>query len=187
MAKKTAKEITKLAVLFGGRSGEHEVSIISARSMMAAVDGGKYEVIPIYISPEGSWYFWAGFMQGVPRPGPDDPAYTPVADPGRRAFLVRYDGGDEIEADVVFPLLHGHTQGAQSFGHSGDAIRLFIPQFFDPAHHRPSFGCGGGHGQNGILINGARGHLRTDLQPSQMCPANPYIGHRLAGFDPRIH
>lgn len=107
MAKKTAKEITKLAVLFGGRSGEHEVSIISARSMMAAVDGGKYEVIPIYISPEGSWYFWAGFMQGVPRPGPDDPAYTPVADPGRRAFLVRYDGGDEIEADVVFPLLHG--------------------------------------------------------------------------------
>jgi D-alanine-D-alanine ligase len=98
---------TKLAVLFGGRSGEHEVSIISARSMMAAVDGTRFEVLPIYISPEGSWYFWAGFMQGVARPDKDEPSYTPVADPGRRAFLTRLGGGGELEADVVFPLLHG--------------------------------------------------------------------------------
>lgn len=101
------KEKIKLAVLFGGRSGEHEVSIISARSMMAAVDGKKFEVLPIYISPEGSWYFWAGFMQGVARPDESEPSYTPVADPQRRAFLVRFDGGGELEADVVFPLLHG--------------------------------------------------------------------------------
>jgi len=98
---------TKLAVLFGGRSGEHEISIISARSMMAAVDGAKLEVLPVYISPEGSWYFWAGFMQGVARPDKGEPSYTPVADPGRRAFLARLDGGGELEADVVFPLLHG--------------------------------------------------------------------------------
>jgi len=105
----TAKEnkTVKLAVLFGGRSGEHEVSIISARSMMAAVDGAKFEVLPIYISAEGSWYFWAGFMQGVARPDAGEPSYTPVADPGRRAFLVRPDGGGALEADVVFPLLHG--------------------------------------------------------------------------------
>jgi D-alanine-D-alanine ligase len=64
-------------------------------------------VVPIYISPEGSWYFWAGFMQGVARPGDEDPAYTPVADPGRRAFLTRLDAGGDIEADVAFPLLHG--------------------------------------------------------------------------------
>jgi D-alanine-D-alanine ligase len=101
------KEKTKLAVLFGGRSGEHEISIISARSMMAAVDGEKFEVLPIYISPEGSWYFWAGFMQGVARPDKNEPSYTPVADPGRRAFLTRLDAGGELEADVVFPLLHG--------------------------------------------------------------------------------
>jgi len=100
-------EKTKLAVLFGGRSGEHEVSVISARSMMAAVDGGKYEVLPIYISPEGSWYFWAGFMQGTARPDAAEPAYIPAPDPSERAFLVRRDGGDALEADVVFPLLHG--------------------------------------------------------------------------------
>jgi D-alanine-D-alanine ligase len=103
----TEEKKVKLAVLFGGRSGEHEVSIISARSMMAAVDGKKFEVLPIYISPEGSWYFWAGFMQGVARPDEDEPSYTPVADPGRRAFLTRLDGGGALEADVVFPLLHG--------------------------------------------------------------------------------
>ncbi|MGD8718843.1 MAG: D-alanine--D-alanine ligase family protein [Candidatus Zixiibacteriota bacterium] len=104
MAAKNEK--VRLAVLFGGRSGEHEVSIISARSMMAAVDGKKFDVLPVYISAEGRWYFWAGFMQGVARPSDDDPAYTPVADPGRRAFMVR-DDGDELEADVIFPLLHG--------------------------------------------------------------------------------
>jgi D-alanine-D-alanine ligase len=103
----TKEKKVKLAVLFGGRSGEHEVSIISARSMMAAVDGKKFEVLPIYISPEGSWYFWAGFMQGVARPDEGEPSYTPVADPGRRPFLTRLDGGGELEADVVFPLLHG--------------------------------------------------------------------------------
>ncbi len=103
----TKEKKVKLAVLFGGRSGEHEVSIISARSMMAAVDGKKFEVLPVYISPEGSWYFWAGFMQGVARPDEGEPSYTPVADPGRRPFLTRLDGGGELEADVVFPLLHG--------------------------------------------------------------------------------
>jgi len=96
----------KLAVLFGGRSGEHEVSIISARSMMAAVDGGKFEVFPIYISPEGSWFFWTGFMQGTPRPEDLGEAYTPSPDPSERAFLKRA-GGDDVEVDVVFPLLHG--------------------------------------------------------------------------------
>lgn len=100
-------EKIELAVLFGGRSGEHEISVISARSMMAAVDGDKFEVIPIYLSPEGSWYFWAGFLQGVERPGPEAVPYTPVADPGQRPFLVRLDGGGELTADVAFPLLHG--------------------------------------------------------------------------------
>ena len=77
------KDKIKLAVLFGGRSGEHEISIISARSMMAAVDGKKFEVLPIYISPEGSWYFWAGFMQGVARPDEN----LPMPQAGNRAVV----------------------------------------------------------------------------------------------------
>ena len=47
---------TKIAVFFGGRSTEHEISVISAWQAMAAIDRDKYEVIPIYITKEGHWY-----------------------------------------------------------------------------------------------------------------------------------
>ncbi|MBD5233706.1 MAG: D-alanine--D-alanine ligase [Bacteroidales bacterium] len=47
---------TKIAVFFGGRSTEHEISVISANQAMAAIDADKYEVIPVYISKQGRWY-----------------------------------------------------------------------------------------------------------------------------------
>src|SRR5690242_6380102 len=45
----------RLAVLFGGRSGEHEVSIASATSVLQAIDRQKYDVLPVYLTPEGRW------------------------------------------------------------------------------------------------------------------------------------
>ncbi len=50
----------KVGVVFGGRSVEHEVSIISAIQTIHAIDDSKYEVVPIYISKEGSWYIGEG-------------------------------------------------------------------------------------------------------------------------------
>lgn len=47
---------TKVGVFFGGRSTEHEISVISACQAMAAIDKDKYEVIPIYITKQGAWY-----------------------------------------------------------------------------------------------------------------------------------
>lgn len=47
---------TKVAVFFGGRSVEHEISVISALQAMAAMDKAKYDVVPIYINKEGRWY-----------------------------------------------------------------------------------------------------------------------------------
>lgn len=47
---------TKIGVFFGGRSTEHEISVISACQAMAAIDTDKYEVIPVYISKNGHWY-----------------------------------------------------------------------------------------------------------------------------------
>ena len=44
---------TKVAVFFGGRSTEHEISVISANQAMAAIDKEKYDVVPIYISKQG--------------------------------------------------------------------------------------------------------------------------------------
>ena len=45
----------RVGVLFGGRSGEHEVSLLSAASVLNAIDKNKYEVVPIGITKEGRW------------------------------------------------------------------------------------------------------------------------------------
>ena len=45
----------RVGILFGGRSGEHEVSLLSAGSVFKAIDQSKYEVVPIGITKEGRW------------------------------------------------------------------------------------------------------------------------------------
>ncbi|OTA40063.1 MAG: hypothetical protein A6D92_25320 [Symbiobacterium thermophilum] len=50
---------TRVYVLFGGRSGEHEVSLMSARNVLQALDRNKYEVIPVGITKEGAGSRWA--------------------------------------------------------------------------------------------------------------------------------
>src|SRR5258708_26314750 len=45
----------RVGILFGGRSGEHEVSLLSAASVFSAIDKGKFEVVPIGITKEGRW------------------------------------------------------------------------------------------------------------------------------------
>src|ERR1700680_1292042 len=49
------KEKQRIGLIFGGRSGEHEVSLASATSVMANLDSDKYEVVPIGITKEGAW------------------------------------------------------------------------------------------------------------------------------------
>src|ERR1019366_3456074 len=46
---------TRVGILFGGRSGEHEVSLLSAASVLNAIDKTKYEVVPIGITKDGRW------------------------------------------------------------------------------------------------------------------------------------
>src|SRR5438309_11904922 len=50
-----AKKKLRIGLVFGGRSGEHEVSLASATSVMANLDSDKYEVVPIGITKQGSW------------------------------------------------------------------------------------------------------------------------------------
>lgn len=78
----------------GGRSSEHEVSLSSAAAVMAALDPGRYEVLPVLISRMGAWSV-AGRPVAL-APGPDG-----------AAILVRLDGGPPESLDVVFPVLHG--------------------------------------------------------------------------------
>ena len=92
----------RVAVLFGGRSGEHEVSVVSARSVMSALDPARWEVVPIAITRRGAWL------------SPDQS--TAAFDPG----IARFDGeiGDSVlrsrsaldalaSCDIAFPLVHG--------------------------------------------------------------------------------
>ncbi|HEX3372442.1 MAG TPA: hypothetical protein VHS08_07975, partial [Candidatus Acidoferrales bacterium] len=51
----TEKKRLRIGILFGGRSGEHEVSLLSAASVISALDPEKYEAVPIGISKEGRW------------------------------------------------------------------------------------------------------------------------------------
>ena len=77
----------RVGILFGGRSGEHEVSLLSAASVVNAIDKSKYEVVPIGITKEGRW-LTAGaaeaLLQGKPVDGSKhlragDPEATPGA------------------------------------------------------------------------------------------------------------
>ena len=69
----------RVAIIYGGRSGEHEVSIRSAKSIMEAIDRDRYDVVEYFISKEGKWQ---------PRPILPEPNSNP-------------------DIDVVFPVLHG--------------------------------------------------------------------------------
>jgi len=84
----------RVLVLMGGRSSEHEVSLSSARSVMAALDPDRHEPIAVVIDREGAW---TRDGRGVALcPGPDG-----------RGVLVPLEGGTPEPVDVVFPVLHG--------------------------------------------------------------------------------
>ena len=54
---------TNVAVFFGGRSVEHEISVISALQAINAFDENKYNIVPIYISKQGRWYTGANLLE----------------------------------------------------------------------------------------------------------------------------
>ena len=59
----------RIGVIFGGRSGEHEVSLASARSIMAVMDRAKYEIVPIGITHDGRWLTSGDPMAALMAPG----------------------------------------------------------------------------------------------------------------------
>jgi D-alanine-D-alanine ligase len=107
----------RLGVIFGGRSGEHEISLRSARSVIRELDTARYEIIPILITKSGQWFTGSdalerlvdGDLNGLepvcllPRPGDSN--------------LYRIMEGEKLEPlyelDAIFPVLHG------TFGEDG--------------------------------------------------------------------
>ncbi len=123
----------RVGILFGGRSGEHEVSLLSAASVLKSIDREKFEVVPIGITKEGRWLA-AGdandLLEGsegavARRLRAGDPETTPGAKllhegiPTLMAPMPGPQGPEGKAIDVVFPVLHG------TFGEDGTIQGLF--------------------------------------------------------------
>lgn len=106
-----AKRI-RVAVIFGGRSGEHEVSLISAASIIRALDQKKYEIIPIAITKDGRWLTSSSVSTLLPQEVIAQAKETVVllGDPTRPELMMFDEQMRLIKrqpVDVVFPVLHG--------------------------------------------------------------------------------
>ncbi|MBP2323668.1 D-alanine-D-alanine ligase [Kibdelosporangium banguiense] len=99
---------TRVAVVFGGRSTEHAISCVSAASVLANVDPGRFEVLPIGITPEGSWVLAPGAatlaIEGSALPSVTGGTELVLA----ASNVVALDKGEVLaNVDVVLPMLHG--------------------------------------------------------------------------------
>ena len=97
----------KIAVLFGGKSGEHEVSLQSAASIVKNLDRSRYEILLIGIAQNGRWY-----LQDPPPPAEEVPDALSIREDGHRRVAVLPEGGllcagEALGIDIVFPVLHG--------------------------------------------------------------------------------
>ncbi len=109
-----SNERVRVLVLFGGRSAEHEVSCLSARSVLAALDRERYLVTTVGITREGRWTLVDGVVDtpaGVLPSVPDDGDTVALVQTRKGPRLVRFVdsfAGDELgPVDVCFPVLHG--------------------------------------------------------------------------------
>ncbi len=111
----TTQKKLRVGVLFGGRSGEHEVSLASAASVIRALDPEKYEAVPIGITKDGRWLVGGGaqkLLAEVLKSGervslPPDPTAASLVP------LTPTPGHPSVTVDVMFPVLHG------TFGEDG--------------------------------------------------------------------
>ncbi|MDZ4221288.1 MAG: D-alanine--D-alanine ligase family protein, partial [Patescibacteria group bacterium] len=95
----------RIAVLFGGRSGEHEVSLVSASSVLEHLDAAKYEVLPIGITKEGKWIAGPESLKLLKSGGALPAASNALIKP--EPFEAGHGEGELGNIDVVFPVLHG--------------------------------------------------------------------------------
>ncbi|HEX3571861.1 MAG TPA: D-alanine--D-alanine ligase family protein [Acidobacteriaceae bacterium] len=111
------KKKLRVGILFGGRSGEHEISLLSAGSILKAIDRKKYDVVPIGIDKQGKWLTGEKAQKLIGEPASKESTKTLMADSG--AALAEPSSPLAKSLDVVFPVLHG------TFGEDGTIQGLF--------------------------------------------------------------
>ena len=109
----------RIGVLFGGRSTEHEVSILSAQSIIAAMDPDRFEAVPLYIDKSGRWLFGGSLKRLIGDDAARQYVYLPP-DPTQHSLVHARNGTESLsplvgvgrggglpELDVIFPVFHG--------------------------------------------------------------------------------
>ena len=104
----TASARLRIAVLFGGRSSEHDVSVMSATNVMAALDPAKYDAVPIYVTREGRWLESSFAVGALAKPASGTEVCLVAGGQGR-VLAISADGAarDLPPVDALFPVLHG--------------------------------------------------------------------------------
>lgn len=162
-----------VALIFGGRSAEHEVSLRSAASIFAALDTNKYEVIPVFITLEGAWYRrpadLSSFEPGAELSEHDRLILSP--DPAHGGFLRSQGEGrpDLMAVDVVFPVLHG------TYGEDGTLQGLL------ELANVPYVGCGvlaSAVGMDKVLMKGAFRDNGLEVGPFFWFLRREWLEHR---------
>ena len=104
-------EKTRVAILYGGRSAEHDVSRLSAANVLKAIDRTRYDIVPIAISRNGRWLLQQSAVgDGAGAPASEDGMEVALLPGGKgRLVAVSRDGTQPAlpPVDVVFPVLHG--------------------------------------------------------------------------------
>jgi D-alanine-D-alanine ligase len=113
----TQQRKIRVAVVFGGRGPEHQVSCMGGGNMLSAIDRSRYEVIPVGITTEGNWVLVADAPERLSLTDGKLPTVAAVAEPG--ADVVPWSGAEVVatapaqipqlfgDVDVVLPVLHG--------------------------------------------------------------------------------
>lgn len=104
---------TKIAVLFGGCSGEYEVSLQSTYSVLTELDKDKYEIIPVGITENGDWYSYEGefinIKNGLWQKDKEKlmPVCASVSRSSKGLMVFSGEKWEKIEIDLIFPVMHG--------------------------------------------------------------------------------
>ncbi|OGF21335.1 D-alanine--D-alanine ligase A [Candidatus Falkowbacteria bacterium RIFOXYB2_FULL_38_15] len=112
-----AKKIN-IGVIFGGKSGEHEVSLVSATSIIEALDKKKYNVVPVGITKTGDWLATGDPIKALKSGKIKYAKKAEVLIPARQGNFLQV-GKKKIKIDIVFPVLHG------TYGEDGSIQGLF--------------------------------------------------------------
>ena len=170
-----------VAVLFGGQSSEHDVSKVSAATIISNINTEKYSVIPVYITKEGKWLLYDGPLDSIGNNDWQKFASTCILSPDTEHHGLLRIVGDKVKnipVDVVIPVLHGAN------GEDGTVQGLF------ELAKIPYVGCGvlsSAVSMNPIMVDGTgmcgacRLHVGDEIKFA--CVDGPEFDGHLVNFD----